>query len=213
LSEVDVCPVCGELVKRKNLVRHYGKAHPKHKSRLIQLRVATGSSRTRRILRPRRILFYALIGIAAILISIAAAEFVNMNTIRMHIHPQLSILIRGAPENLPSNIGIDRNLWRDHSLDRFGVNGLSPLLTRDGSGTIHVESNTNRDFTLYQFLAVWGESIDYSQVIGNPVHAGESVCIFVNGQLSPVSSDVVFVDQQKIILEIPPNSQPCSAIS
>ena len=66
---------------------------------------------------------------------------------------------------------------------------------------------------LYQFLAVWGESIDYSQVVGNPVQAGESACIFVNGQSSPLSSDIVFVDQQKIILEIPPNSQPCSAIS
>jgi hypothetical protein len=213
LSEVDVCPFCGEPVKRKNLVRHYGKVHPKRTSRLLQPRVATGPPKSRRIRRPRRILFYALIGIAAVLISVAAAEVVNVNTIRMHVHPQLSILIRGASETLPADIGIDRDLWRDHSLDRFGVNGMSPLLTRDGSGTIHVESNTIRDFTLYQFLAVWGKSIDYSQVVGNQVQAGESICIFVNGQSSALSSDVVFVEQQKIILEIPANSQPCSAIS
>jgi hypothetical protein len=126
---------------------------------------------------------------------VAAAEVISVNTIRMHIHPQLSILIRGASETLPANIGIDRDLWRDHSLDQYGVNGLSPLLTRDSSGTIHVE---------------W---MDYSQVVGNPVQPGESACIFVNGQSTSLSSDAAFVDQQKIILEIPPNSQPCSAIS
>ncbi len=138
---------------------------------------------------------------------------ISVNTIRLHIHPQLSILIRGASETLPANIGIDRDLWRDHSLDQYGVNGLSPLLTRDSSGTIHVESNAVRDFTLYEFLAVWGERMDYSQVVGNPVQPGESACIFVNGQSTSLSSDVAFVDQQKIVLEIPPNSQPCSAIS
>jgi len=131
----------------------------------------------------------------------------------MHIHPGISILIRGASETLPANIGIDRELWRDHSLDRYGVNGLSPLLTRDSSGTIHVESNTVRDFTLHEFLALWGKSMDYSQVVGSPVQPGESACIFVDGQSTPLSNDVVLVDQQKIILEIPPNSQPCSAIS
>ncbi len=158
-------------------------------------------------------MFYTLIGISLILVSIAAAEVINMNTIRMHIHPQLAILIRGATETLPANIGIDRALWRDHSLDRYGVNGLSPLLTRDSSGTIHVESNAVRDFTLNEFLAVLGESIDYTQVVGNPVQPGESACIFVNGQSISLLSDVVFVDQQTITLEIPPNSQPCSAIS
>jgi len=131
----------------------------------------------------------------------------------MHVHPQISILIRGALETLPANIGIDRELWRDHSLDGYGVNGQAPLLTRDNSGTIHVESNTVRDFTLHEFLAVWGESVDYGQIVGNTVQPGESACVFVDSQSMPVSNDVAFADQQKIILEIPPNSQPCSAIS
>jgi len=76
-----------------------------------------------------------------------------------------------------------------------------------------VESNAVRDFTLNEFLAVSGESIDYSQVVGNPVQPGESACVLVNGQSMSLSSNVVFIDQQKILLEIPPNSQPCSAVS
>ncbi len=129
----------------------------------------------------------------------------------MHIHPQLSILILGASQTLPANIGIDHALWRDHSLDRYGVNGLSPLLTRDSSGTIHVESNTVRDFTLYEFLSVWGESIDYSQVVGNKVQPGESACILANGQTMP-PTDLVLSDQQKIALEII-SSPSCNATS
>jgi len=213
LSEVDICPVCREPVKRQNLLRHYKKVHPKRASTLLRPKASTGSLKSARIRRPRRILFYTLIAVSIILVSVAAAEVVSVNTIRMHIHPQLSILIRGASETLPANIGIDRDLWRDHSLDRYGVNELSPLLTKDSSGAIHVESNTVRDFTLYEFLAVWGESMDYSQVVGNPVQPGESACIFVNGQSMSLSSNVVFIDQQKILLEIPPNSQPCSAVS
>jgi hypothetical protein len=213
LSEVDTCPICGEPVKRKNLIRHYEKVHPKRASTLLHPKPETRVSKSPRIRRPRRILFYILIGISIILVSIAATEVVSVNTIRIHIHPQLSILIRGASETLPSNIGINRDLWRDHSLDRYGVNGRSPLLTTDNSGNIHVESNTVLDFTLHEFLAVWGESMDYSQVVGNTVQPGESACIFANGQSLSPSNDVVLVDHQKILLEIPPSSQPCSAVS
>jgi hypothetical protein len=74
-----------------------------------------------------------------------------------------------------------------------------------------VESNTVRDFTLYQFLSVWGESIDYSQIVGNQVQTGESACILANGQtMQP--TDVLFIDQQKIVLEII-SSSSCNAIS
>ncbi len=211
MSEVDICPVCGDPVKRQNLIRHYRKVHPKRASALLRLQPKIKPGKSPRILRPRRILFIVLIGISIILVSAVAAEVISANTTRMHIHPQLSILIRGASQTLPAEIGIDRALWRDHSLDRYGVNGQSPLLTRDSSGTIHVESNTVRDFTLYEFLSVWGESIDYSQVVGNPVQPGESACIIANGQAMG-ATDMVFSDQQKIVLEII-SSPSCNATS
>src|SRR5207253_2823032 len=206
-------PVCGEPVKSKNLISHYEKVHPKRASTLLQPKPETQARKSARIRRPRRILFYTLIGIAIILVSVAANEVVSVNTIRMHIHPQLSISIRGSTGTLPANIGIDRDLWRDHSLERYGVNGASPLLTSDSSGSIHVESNTVRVFNLHEFLAVWGVSFDYSQVVGNPTQPGESACIFVDGQSMSLSNDVVFANLQKIVLEIPPNYQPCSAVS
>ena len=211
MSEVDICPVCGEPIKRKNLIRHYARVHPKRASTLLQAKPETKARKSPRIRRPRRILFYTLLGLSIILVSVVAAEVVGENTIRMHIHPQLSVLIRGASETLPAKIGIDRDLWRDHSLDLYGVNGLSPLLTRDGSGTIHVESNTVRDFTLYEFLSVWGQSIDNGQVVGYQVQPGESACILANGQARP-PADVVLADQLKIVLEVI-SSPSCNPIS
>ncbi len=103
------------------------------------------------------------------------------------------------------------SLWNDHSLDRYGVAGHSPLTTRDTSGTIHLDSNTSRNFTLQEFLRVWGEKVDSYQVVGYQVPSGDSSCIVVNGQTLPSTSDVVLADKQLIAVEIIQGS--CSYLS
>ncbi len=85
------------------------------------------------------------------------------------------------------------------------------MTTRDASGIIFVESNAVRNFTLYEFLAVWGRTIDNSQVVGNSVPPGDSACIAVNGQTLPAMRDVVLTDGEKIGLEIVQGD--CSALS
>ncbi len=210
-SEPDICSICGAPVKRQNLPRHYQKTHPKRATSLWTQKAPSESPKLPRVRRPRRVLFFALLVIAVILVSVAAAQVVSSNTIRMHIHPQLSVSILGANSTVPENIGIDQALWKDHSLDKYGVGGRSPLATHDASGIIHVESNTVQNFTLYEFLAVWGKSIDYTQVVGYTVQPGQSACILVDGRAMPNLGDVVLTDGQKIILEI--ISASCSAIS
>ena len=81
----------------------------------------------------------------------------------MHFHPILTITADGKPMTVPGQIGIDPALWKDHSLDQYGMQAMSdgmssmaPLHTHDDSGTIHVESNTIRNYTLGQFLDNWG---------------------------------------------------------
>ena len=74
----------------------------------------------------------------------------------VHIHPHLSIVDNGKSTVVPSQIGINSSLWKDHSLDKYGLQGLSPLHTHDNNGTIHVESNVNRTYTLGEFLNIWG---------------------------------------------------------
>jgi hypothetical protein len=81
----------------------------------------------------------------------------------MHFHPHLNLMIDGKPVTVPSQIGIVPSLWKDHSLDQYGMqamsngmSGMAPLHTHDASGTIHVESNVNRNYTLGEFLNIWG---------------------------------------------------------
>ena len=62
-----------------------------------------------------------------------------------------------------------------------------------------------------EFLSVWGKSIDNTQVVGYSVQSGQYACIVVDRLAMPNLGNVVFSDEQKIILEI--SSASCSAIS
>jgi hypothetical protein len=92
----------------------------------------------------------------------------NMNPIIMHIHLQLSVLVNNSPIDVPEQIGIDPSLWKDHSLDEYGMqsmpemnmSAMAPLHTHDNSGIVHVESTINRDYTLGEFLNIWGINLE-----------------------------------------------------
>jgi hypothetical protein len=144
-------------------------------------------------------------------IGVIAARVISANTVRLSLRPQISILIEGNPFTVPSGIGINQSLWRDHSLDNYGVSGHSPLNTRDSSGIVFVESNTVRNFTLFEFLAVWGQTIDGSEVVGNIVPQEDSACMAVDGQTLPTIRDVTLSDSERIELEIVKGD--CSAVS
>ncbi len=114
----------------------------------------------------------------------------------MHIHPQISITSKSlGAVTVPAQIGIDPNLWKDHSLDQYGAGGLSPIHTHDTSGKIHVESNTARDFTLHEFLAIWGQPSDGSAINGKLVTS-----LTVDSQSQAPTQDVVFKDLQQIVI-------------
>jgi hypothetical protein len=121
------------------------------------------------------------------------------NAIIMHFHPHLNLMIKGKPVTLPSQIGIDQSLWKDHSLDQYGMHamsngmsGMAPLHTHDASGTIHVESNANRNYTLGEFLNIWG-GLD---------NTGKTVKAAVDGK--PVSDyrSIILRDGEKINLQV-----------
>ncbi len=108
----------------------------------------------------------------------------------MHFHQSLTLVIDGKPATVPAQIGIDPTLWKDHSLDSNGMQGMAPLHTHDTSGTIHVESYANRYYTFGQLVDIWGLNLSgYKQVT-----------MTVNGQ--PVSDyqNYILKDGDKIIL-------------
>ena len=110
----------------------------------------------------------------------------------IHIHPHLDVSVDGSPITVPSQIGIDPSLWKDHSLDKLGTPGFAPLHTHDASGTIHVESTVNRNYTLGEFLNIWG-GLDTS---------GKTVSATVDGK--PVSNfkDIILRDGEQIRLDV-----------
>ncbi|MDP9489279.1 MAG: hypothetical protein M3P28_03640 [Thermoproteota archaeon] len=121
------------------------------------------------------------------------------NNMLMHNHVSLNVTVEGKPIIVPSTIGItqtgifaDPSLFADHSLDEYGMEGMSPLHTHDSSGLIHVESNTVRNYILGDFLKIWkGLNIDGKNVIASV--DGKPVSDFHNIQLN---------DRSKIVLDI-----------
>ncbi len=94
--------------------------------------------------------------IAMVIITGASITSHDDKSLVMHLHPLLNVMVNGKSITVPKNIGIDSLLHKDHSLDHFGTSGAAPLHTHDDSGTIHVESTANRNYTLGEFLNIWG---------------------------------------------------------
>ena len=91
---------------------------------------------------------------------------------------------------LPKDIGISPSLWKDHSLDEYGMPGMAPLHTHDDSGIIHVESVVDRNYTFDEFLDIWGLDLN-----------DKAIQISANGK--PVNSlDYVLNDGDNVIMEI-----------
>lgn len=116
------------------------------------------------------------------------------NTVVMHNHVQLEIRVDGTSVVVPANIGISPSLYRDHSLDQFGVMNppMAPLHTHDSDGLIHIESTVMRDYTLGQFLDISGLKLE----------TAKSVAITVDGNSVPDYKNQILKDGEKIVLSI-----------
>ena len=79
-----------------------------------------------------------------------------------HVHPHLTIYLNGEALAIPQNIGIESGPPRC----------FYTIHTHDHSGKIHIESNGTGTFTLGQFFAVWGVTLNsttLADLTGMPV--------------------------------------------
>jgi hypothetical protein len=81
-------------------------------------------------------------------------EEIHSVPLARHDHVMLTVLMDGQQIVVPEGIGMNPQLWKDHSLDQYGPSGISPMHTHDTSGTIHIESTTAREYTVGEFLKV-----------------------------------------------------------
>ena len=138
------------------------------------------------------------IGIAVIVLGVIIATQAQEHglgaKIVYHIHPHLNMTIDGKPTNVPQGIGINSSLYKDHSLDKYSTPEIAPIHTHDRSGTIHVESTVNRNYTLGQFLSIWGLNLN-----------NKAVQVIVDGKaITPPDNfrNHVFRDRENITLAI-----------
>jgi hypothetical protein len=104
----------------------------------------------------------AAVIITLVVLSSMSGLLTPSNKMVLHNHVNVNVTYNGQAIMVPEHIGIvqigkadDPLLYGDHSLDKYGMEGMSPLHTHDNSGTVHVEANTKRDFTLGEFLDTW----------------------------------------------------------
>ncbi len=107
---------------------------------------------------------------------------------KFHIHPHLTIIVNGAEQTIPANTGIS-------------LTCMHPLHTHDDTGTIHVESPIQRDFTLGDFFAVWKKTFNKGQILDSKADAGHEIVMTVDGSVSDQYENLILRDEQKIVIE------------
>jgi hypothetical protein len=96
----------------------------------------------------------------------------------------LNITMDGKHITIPSQIGIEQPLWHNHTLDKYGAQGMTmqgmtmpsmaPIYTNDNSGLIKIGSTVIQNYTLGDFFNIWGFDLN-----------GKTVNASVNGK--PIS--------------------------
>jgi hypothetical protein len=126
---------------------------------------------------------------------IQALGLPGFNETTFHIHSHLEIFVDGKQEPIPANIGIDA-----------ATQTISPLHTHpvapdNPEGTIHMEADQQYDFTLGQFMNVWGVKFSDSQ-LGSLKAKGpdQQLQVYVNGQRVKDPVDVVMQEHDVIVI-------------
>lgn len=138
-----------------------------------------------------------------------APAAVDNQPMAMHVHPNLTIKIDGKSVMIPVNVGIEPELYKDHTLDTYGMKMpdmssmpvMAPTHTHDSSGIIHVESTVVRDYTLGEFFNVWGVAFTSTCIMDKCNDGTKTVKMLVDGQPSTEFRDHILKDGEQIIIE------------
>jgi len=111
-----------------------------------------------------------------------------------HVHAYLFILLDGRPQTVSSQVGIPGG-------------PLVPrcyywLHTHDSSGLIHIESPTQRTYTLGQFFDIWGQPLNRIDVATHPVPSA-GLTVFVDGvQFTDDPRNIELTAHTQVVLEL-----------
>jgi len=133
----------------------------------------------------------------------------NVNPFAVYFHSNLSIVLDNKPVVIPSQIGINESLWKDHSLDKYGVPGMpmdekgeknmpgmAPLYTTNDNGRITIGSVIERDYTIGEFLKIWG-GLDLIDKLVNATVNGNEVANYENIRLEDDQQIELYIMSRK----------------
>jgi hypothetical protein len=119
----------------------------------------------------------------------------------LRVNSHLTITMNNKSITIPSQIGIDKPLWTDHALDKYGAPGMpmqgmlmlgmAPIYTTDNTRLIKLGSVVNRNYTLGEFFQIWGLDLD-----------GKTVKATVDGKAVLDFKNIVLRDKENIVLYI-----------
>ncbi len=121
-----------------------------------------------------------------------------------HIHQHLTIYDAGQPVSVPQGIGIDQKdsciYW---------------MHTHDTTGVIHVESPSEKQYPLKDFLDLWGQVVDKTSFLTHAIAPGHGVRAYVGKDLySGNPQDILLTPHKLITLEYgPPWVAPASSFT
>jgi len=104
-----------------------------------------------------------------------------------HIHPHLEININGEAVVVPADIGITNTC-------------MHPIHTHDTTGTIHIESPVQRDFTLGDFFAVWDKPFSKDQILDFKADATHTITVTVDDKPVDTFENTVLHDNDRIVI-------------
>ncbi|HEY3873747.1 MAG TPA: hypothetical protein VGM10_35650 [Actinocrinis sp.] len=130
----------------------------------------------------------------------------NSEQLAYHIHAHLSIYVNGTQKIVPYGIGIVGPWATEQTSDGPFVDSGSAfyyLHTHDATGVIHIESPTQKTYTLGQFFAEWNQPLSGGQV--GP--AKGQLTVYVDGaaytgnpaDISLTAHKVIQIDVGKVV--------------
>jgi hypothetical protein len=138
--------------------------------------------------------------------SVLGAKFACLGTESLvyHVHPWLRIWIEGKNVTIPAAIGM-KGAFQATTVNGIPTYGAStcyePLHTHDDTGIIHIESESDTNYTLGDFFNVWFHSyanepfngtnhpivFNNTDILGYTVDSTHKLLLLVDGQPEPSS--------------------------
>lgn len=132
----------------------------------------------------------------------AGLEALSTETLAVHYHAHLDIVVGSQAVPVPPGIGF--------VVTNGQATALSSLHTHDETGIIHIESPKDSPFTLGQIFTEWGVKLTAGQMGGLRDGGGDELRLYVNGvrQTTAPQSLVLRPHQEIVLWYGPANQQP-----